>query len=149
MEKVEPSYKDFHGLRDFYSLIRQMSQYLIQYRKTIEIEKSLESFFAPIQTIIDRNFSGIDKFVKLKPKFSNKFFKNIFLDSYPMKELTNFQTKPLDLIKQNIFSTDSRYLMIIAQNPNSIIHIFDYFIEDLLKKRIRIVGSSYSEGKDY
>jgi hypothetical protein len=131
-EKLKNSnHSEFHGARDFYYLIKQVSEKLVS--KKIQNEEELLSV---IQIALERNFEG------LKEKFCN--IKQEFRQCY--KKIVHFERKIsiLDLIKMNLNDKNSRYLMLIIKS-DSTSFILDNFLSNHVKNRITFVGSKFEE----
>ena len=102
--------KDFHGNRDFYTLIKTAMRELISKRNDLPInEKKILTETAIL--CLNRNFGGLEN-------SSNKI-KEIFKKEYGYKydeEVdVNGSFSVLDAIKKNILDPNSRYLMLISE----------------------------------
>ena len=129
--------KDFHGNRDFYTLIKTAMRELIGKRNDLPInERRILTETAIL--CLNRNFGGLEN-------SSNKI-KEIFKKEYGYKydeevELNgNFSV--LDAIKKNILDPNSRYLMLISEG-NDGSEIVKYLLDSIGKKYIELVGSKY------
>ena len=92
------NYVDFHGLRDFYDLIKFIA------RKLQMIEKATDEKIIEIGlNSIERNFNGLKK------------MKEIFAEFYP-KNVQIEENKVVESIKNNINDKDSRYLLLINES---------------------------------
>ena len=131
--------KDFHGNRDFYSLIKTAMRELIEKRN--EINKNERRLLTEIGLLcLNRNFGGLeDSSSKIKKIFKNeyghKYEKDVDLEG-------NFSV--LDAIKKNILDPNSRYLMLISEG-NDGSDIVKYLLDSIGKKFIELIGSKYKK----
>lgn len=133
--QVNQRYPNFHGLRDYYSLIKCLStepKY-----DTSEFEFS-EERSKGIQHALQRNFGGL-------PKDVNKF-QSLFLEGLQIKHLMeeSYHFPVTELICDNLHDKLARHLMIIT-NGDSAIGILDHTLQSLQKEKITIFGSRFEE----
>ena len=128
--------KDFHGNRDFYSLIKIAMRELIQKRD--ELPKNESKILSEIGLLsLNRNFGGLEN--------SNEIIKKKFIEVYGRKFDQNVNIEKfsvLDAIKKNIQDCNSRYLMLISEG-NDGSDIVKYLLNSINKKYIELVGSKY------
>ena len=129
-------YKDFHGNRDFYNLIRTTMKYLKEENKSIEDNpnKNLET----IQTIcaikaIERNFGGLKNSVIDMKKI---FYK---ISNYPD---INHQYNIKECIEDNFKDPNSRYLLLISKNSTSQ-NLIEHIIKNENKESTIFIGSQF------
>ena len=131
--------KDFHGNRDFYSLIKIAMRELIAKRN--EIPKNERRILSETALIsLNRNFGGLEN--------SNEIIKKMFISEYGFKfdENVNYNKKfsILDAIKKNILDPNSRYLMLVSEG-NDGSDIVKYLLNSINKNYIELVGSKYKK----
>ena len=133
-------YKDFHGNRDFYNLIRTTMKYLKEENKSIEDNpnKNLEA----IQTIcaikaIERNFGGL--------KNSVNDMKKIFYEISKYPEI-NHQYNIKECIEDNFRDPNSRYLLLISKNSTSQ-NLIEHIIKKGNKESAIFIGSQFKGDK--
>ena len=108
---------DFHGLRDFYFLIKNIF-FDIQ-----ENEENIDNFMKYMIKSIYRNFGGYEN--------SAKIFISIFLKNYKYNLLSK-ENNIFNLINDNIESQiDSRYLLLIVKNEE----IVENILKNMLKEK--------------
>ena len=149
---------EFHGLRDFYHLIKNAMQYLLSEKniqKNIRIKDDEEKINENINENINirekayeigikslqRNFDGLkepfNSFIKIKEIF-DKFYKDI------SKNYNNNGFNTFDCLKDNIKDNNSRYLLIIMESSMSL-HLLSYIMQELNKKYVFYSGSQLNE----
>lgn len=126
------SYSEFHGARDFYHLIKQISEGIV--RTNIF---SIDAAISIVQKAFERNFQGLghNNTVDIK-----KDFKSIYTHEF------NFgnDTSTLDLISANLSDLNARYLMLIVKNNSSATFILDNHLRNNFKnKSVTFVGSRF------
>lgn len=128
-------YANFHGLRDYYSLIKCLSTESTY--DTLEIEFSEEKTKG-IQHALQRNFGGV-------PKDVNNF-QSLFQEGLQMEHLMEetYHFAVTELICDNLHDKLARHLMIIT-NGDSAIGILDQTLQGLHKEKITIFGSRFEE----
>jgi hypothetical protein len=142
---------EFHGLRDFYHLIKNAMHYLLTEKKNQqkitntfnynninniieedenvgEINITEKSYEIGIKSLY-RNFDGLkepfNSFEKIKKIFDG-FYKDIAKN-------TNIVYNAFDCLKDNLKDNNSRYLLIIMESSMSI-HLLSYIMQELKKK---------------
>ena len=128
-------YANFHGLRDYYSLIKCLSTERTY--DTSDIEFSEEKTKG-IQHALLRNFGGVPKDVN---NFQNLFQEGLQME-HLMEDTCHFPVT--ELICDNLHDKLARHLMIIT-NGDSAIGILDQALQDLHKEKITIFGSRFEE----
>jgi len=128
-------YANFHGLRDYYSLIKclstepkqDISQVVLSEEKTKGIQRALQ-----------RNFGGV-------PNDVNNF-QCLFQEGLQMQDLVEetYHFPVTELIRDNLHDKLARHLMIIT-NGDSAIGILDQALQSLQKEKITIFGSRFEE----
>ena len=127
-------YPNFHGLRDYYSLIKCLSTNLnVEYTQLGSEEKTKE-----IQRALQRNFGGVPNDVRN--------FQSLFQERIQLLEVMDqdYQFLVTELICDNLRDQRARHLMIIT-NGDSAIGILDQTLQDLDKEKITIFGSRLEE----
>ena len=118
--------KDFHGNRDFYSLIKIATRELIERKNDIMNNESKILTEVGILSL-NRNFGGLEN--------SNAKINKIFKDLYGLKydESVEFNKgfSVLNAIKKNILDCNSRYLMLISEG-NDASDIIKYVLDWIL-----------------
>ena len=158
--------REFHGLRDFYHLIKNAMNYLLNEKKALitntinyksmfpiyeEDEKENEnensgsinekSYKIGIKSLL-RNFDGLKE-----PFNSFEKIKKIFDGFYPEIKKNNYNYNlynVFDCLKDNIKDNNSRYLLIIMESSMSI-HLLSYIMQELEKKYIFYSGSQLKD----
>ena len=131
--------KDFHGNRDFYTLIKTSMRELLE-RKN-DLAKNEKKVLTEVAILsLNRNFGGLEdsssNIKKLfKGEYGHKFDEDVELEG-------NFSV--LDAIKKNILDPNSRYLMLISEG-NDGSDIVKYLLNSIGKNFIELVGSKYKK----
>ena len=132
---------NFHGLRDFYNIIKSVTRELSKNELKInENKKNLEGI---AEKNIERNFGGLP--------LSAFDFKNIY---YRLNGDKNFKVdKNYDVmrcIKENIFDKESRYLLLITRN-NFDLELINFLIEELnqQKNNVDILNTKFILGSTF
>ena len=134
MYQSQQRYANFHGLRDYYSLIKCLSTDLnIEYTEVGAEEKT-----KAIQRALQRNFGGVRNDVKN--------FQSLFQERIQLLEVMDqdYQFPVTELICDNLRDQRARHLMIIT-NGDSAIGILDQTLQHLDKEKITIFGSRFEE----
>ena len=126
------THENFHGLRDYYSLVKSLSssKYTAHHQdeqKTTRTQRALQ-----------RNFGGL-------PFELNKI-QQLFLGHFQSdRVLEDTQSFPVtDLICDNLHDKFARHMMIIT-NGDSAIGILDQTLRSLEKEKVTIFGSRFEE----
>ena len=126
--KNDKLYKDFHGTRDFYSLIKICSKQLIANEKEINKLSPKDIAFESIE----RNFGGLELSI-------NKF-KEFFSIEYGIEIKNNYPV--LKCIESNIKDEDNRYLLVISKSSISK-YLINYILNKMKKRNIFLSGSHF------
>ena len=132
---------EFHGLRDFYHLIKNAMFYLMELNKLkIDDDENIniieKSYQIGLKSLF-RNFDGLRE-----PFNSFEEVKKIFDQFYPN---VNFPSPNVfDCLKDNISDSNSRFLLIITKSSMSI-HLLKDIMHKLDKKYVFYNGSQLSE----
>lgn len=125
-------HENFHGLRDYYSLVKSLSSStsgkdIIEGKETTRIQRALQ-----------RNFGGL-------PVESNKIqllFQKHFQSERVLEDIQFFPVTAL--ICDNLHDKFARHMMIIT-NGDSAIGILDQTLRSLEKEKVTIFGSHFEE----
>ena len=130
------SKEDFHGNRDFYYLVKNISKILIDLKQEVIGENDL---IKHLQGSIERNFSGIQL---EQNKSSQEIFKEILKKFYSSCTIEK-RYDVINRIKENINDLDSRYILVILKSSTS-----NFLLSSILsdnKKEYNIFIGSYFE----
>ena len=136
-EKAKTDYKDFHGNRDFYNLIRNTMKY-IKEEMNIEGEKDI----LKIRTLsaikaIERNFGGYEGSVVE--------MKKIFYEISKYNNI-NHRYNIVENISDNFKDPNSRYLLLISKNSTSQ-NLIEQIIQKEKKQSVIYIGSQFKGDK--
>ncbi|KAF0511754.1 e3 ubiquitin-protein ligase [Gigaspora margarita] len=127
-------YPNFHGLRDYYSLVKSI--------KNMNKEKLKENFYRNIQVALARNFGGTDNMDELFTIYFKAVLKppnNLAYKYFPI---------PVQqLIDINFEEKGARNLMLIG-NSNSIVSLQTYRLRRRDIEPVVIIGSQFPDDKD-
>lgn len=135
-------YENFHGLRDFYSLIKEACKFYEDEKKKKDYGSDWhhDLIVRMINYSIERNFGGIDgkvdKFKQLLMKELKNF--NLVLDPIPV----------FSLIQQNFEDPESRYLMLITKSNFDAQVLLNHFSMFTNKKFNIMIGSQFEKDVD-
>jgi len=129
-ENFKSEYSDFHGARDFYSLIKQVSSKLVQR----DANKQVEDI---VIEAVERNFGGIPGSIK-------RFKEILTQESMVYAERVNVSLPVIDLVGANLQDPTSRYLMIVS-NSNYGTYILEHFFARHSSRSQILVGSNFDE----
>ena len=137
-EKLKKSsYPDFHGARDFYFLIKQVSNDII-----VKKPNSSEAIFNIVELGLERNFQGLkEKIGNIKDEFVSVINER---ERYNRYKIMKNKYSTLDLVKYNLEDDNSRYLMLITKS-DSASYILDSSLRNSIKERITFVGSKFED----
>ena len=137
-EKAITTYKDFHGNRDFYNLIRNTMKYLKEEKGDKEGEENIP-YIRNISAIkaIERNFGGYDKSVS--------DMKKIFYDVSKYNNI-NHRYNIVENISDNFNDPNSRYLLLISKNSTSQ-NLIEQIIQKEKKESVIYIGSQFKGDK--
>ena len=131
--------KDFHGNRDFYTLIKTAIRELIERKRKDEISNNESKVLTEVGIIsLNRNFGGLEE----STKKINEIFKKLYGHKYDDSIDFNKGFSVLSVIKKNLLDSNSRYLMLISEG-NDASDILKYVLNSLKKNYIELVGSKY------
>uniref|UniRef100_U9U2T1 AAA+ ATPase domain-containing protein n=1 Tax=Rhizophagus irregularis (strain DAOM 181602 / DAOM 197198 / MUCL 43194) TaxID=747089 RepID=U9U2T1_RHIID len=128
-EKHGQSSSNFHGLRDYYALVKRLSLN----------EMTSEN----IQMALARNFGGTDNHVKL----CDQYFGNVLKMFNSHKPWTYKQIQIEQLIDSNLKDTDSRHLMVIGKS-DSIVNLLTYQLRRRDLDPVVILGSQFPDDQE-
>ena len=142
-EQKEAGFQDFHGTRDFYALLKQVTREFNQnYNNYNEMKLPI------LRDAICRNFGGLDNSIT---KALEIFARNMNLGQEFINPIDNVKLKGSDdvisLVKRNLSDRDSRFLLLFT-NGESASYILDNYLKIDLKERIFIIGSEFSNDKN-
>jgi hypothetical protein len=120
-EKHGQALTNFHGLRDYYSLIKRISLFKLTSDN--------------IQMALARNFGGIEDNAILW----ERYFGNIIKSPWPYK--------PLQLIKSNLDDPDARHLMVIGESETTV-RLLTYQLKRKKMDPVVIMGSQFPDDRD-
>ncbi|RGB41527.1 hypothetical protein C1646_752089 [Rhizophagus diaphanus] len=127
-EKNGQALPNFHGLRDYYALVKQISL----------DEMTPEN----IQMALARSFGGIDNY-----ELYIKYFGNV-LKTFNDHKPWFYKPIPVEtLIDSNLDDPDARHLMIISKN-NSIVNLLTYALRRRDLDPVIILGSQFPDDHD-
>lgn len=121
-------YKNFHGLRDFYSLTKFIG-------KGILVDKQIEQIDDVIIRGLLRNLGGLSK--ELKKAMLSNFQK--CLNTNDHKDIG-----VLDLIQSNLMDRQSRHLMLIT-NGDAVLSVLEDTVKEMERRHVVIFGSQFEE----
>ena len=134
--------KDFHGNRDFYNLIKNAMNELINFNNDLgkkKFEKKENKYLTDIGlTCLERNFGGLENSTKIIMDIFKNKFEYKYDDSYNLKNKKTI----VDIVKKNILDPNGRYLMLISEG-NDASNIIKYVLKSMKKNYIELVGSKY------
>ena len=129
-QKINDENKYFHGSRDFYCLIKCVISDIIKNKENLEFknnENPNDFVLKLCMKNIERNFGGLENSsIELKSYFI-QLFNNII--DFPIYDNDNL----LEYLKENLYDTKSRYLLLISENSISK-DILKYMIEEINKQ---------------
>ena len=124
--------KEFHGTRDFYYLIKTVSQLLIE----SNFVKDEYSIINIINESIERNFGGLNESVIIFKKKLKKYIPGI--------EVENSNYNVMKCIEDNIKDNKSRYLLI--ETKSSLSHfLITLILNRINKNHVFYYGSNFDE----
>lgn len=134
--QVGQTHENFHGLRDYYSLVKSLSSSNCgKYRTDHQDGRKTTT---RTQRALQRNFGGLS--------FESSNIQQLFLGYFQLKRVSeDTQSFPVtDLICDNLHDTFARHMMIIT-NGDSAIGILDQTLKNLEKEKVTIFGSRFEE----
>jgi hypothetical protein len=137
-------YREFFGLRDFYSLIKMI------YYEIKEKSGLLDMDF--LEKAIRRNFGGLVFINPLEP-FMRQFHKDRHLVKFNKEKANVIELIREALTRRNDRKTvegENRYLLLLAQNENALDLLNNYILEQVDIKNTRVIfGSSFPNDQHY
>ena len=135
----EKSLREFHGLRDFYHLIKNTIHYLIEEKKTNNNpnENIMEKSYKIGIKSLYRNFDGLKE-----PFNSFEKIKEIFDEFYP--EHIDLKPNIFDCLEDNIKDNNSRFLLLVMESSISI-HLLKNIMNKMGKAYVFYNGSQLNE----
>ena len=131
-------YKDFHGSRDFFNLIKSVIKDIIKNKDRIEKEENNEILNEICINNIERNFGGLQDSVS---QFKSYFFEGS--ECYLNKDNECNKYNILKCIEDNINDESSRYLLLIIDNYfglNLVNNILDKIYDEKSKQNEERIG---------
>ncbi|XP_038050110.1 uncharacterized protein LOC119723500 [Patiria miniata] len=119
------THANFHGLRDYYSLIKSMA-----------MPPSTQEGLSSLESGLRRNFGGIRSDM---PDIMNTFMEALDVAQNPERH-----PSALDLIKENLEDKHARHLMLITSG-DSALSIIEKVLFELNKKPIILLGSRFDD----
>lgn len=121
-------YKNFHGLRDFYSLTKYIS-------KGILVDKQTEQIDNVINRGLLRNLGGL----------SNEIRNTMLLEFQNCLQINNENDAGvLDLIRENLLDQQSRHLMLIT-NGDAVLSVLEDTVKEMNRQHLVIFGSRFED----
>ena len=137
-DNIQQENQDFHGIRDFYNLIKIAMEELIEKKNELIKQKTKILIEVGIFSL-NRNFGGLENSsTKINEIFKKEYAYKYGEQSFDIK----FNFSVLDYIRKNIMFSNKRYLMLISEE-NDGIYMAKYIINSLFKKYIELVGSKF------
>ncbi|CAG8574000.1 16629_t:CDS:10, partial [Gigaspora margarita] len=135
-------YPNFHGLRDYYSLVKSIKSMNVKSIKSMNKEKLKENFYRNIQVALARNFGGTDNMDEL---FTIYFKPVLKPENNPAYKYVPIPVQ--ELIDINFEEKGARNLMLIG-NSNSIVSLQTYRLRRRDIEPVVIIGSQFPDDKD-
>lgn len=128
MYNKNQKYKNFHGLRDFYSLTKYIG-------KGILLDKQIEQSDDVILRGLLRNLGGL----------STELRKSMLLDFRQcLYRNQHIDIGVLDLIQDNLKDRQSRHLMLIT-NGDAVLSVLEDAVKEMNRQHVVIFGSQFEE----
>lgn len=121
-------YKNFHGLRDFYSLTKYIGKEILLDKQTNKIDEVI------IRGLL-RNFGGL-------PNELRKLMLLHFQKCFETKDSPDIGV--LELIRDNLLDKQSRHLMLIT-NGDSVLSVIEDAVKEMKRQHFIIFGSQFEE----
>lgn len=121
-------YKNFHGLRDFYSLTKYIGSGIL-------FDKQIEQIDDVIVRGLLRNLGGLSK--ELRKSMLSDFHKCLHTDHH-------IDIGVLDLIQNNLMDRHSRHLMLIT-NGDAVLSVLEDTVKEMKRQHVVIFGSQFEE----
>ena len=135
---LKDEFKDFHSNRDFYNLIKQISQNIYSKPK-MNFDEIIDLCFYYLKV----NFSGLNKNKMEKEKINSiiYYFEKKFKSQIVLKTREFSINKA---IKENIQNNDSRYILLISNSSVSKF-LLDKLLNNLNRNYIFFIGSQFKD----
>lgn len=121
-------YKNFHGLRDFYSLTKYIGRGIL-------VDKQIEQIDDVIVRGLLRNLGGLSK--ELRKSMLSDFHKCLHTDH-------DIDIGVLELIQNNLMDRQSRHLMLIT-NGDAVLSVLEDAVKEMERQHVVIFGSLFEE----
>ena len=128
-------HENFHGLRDYYSLVKSLSSANCD-KDSVHSHEEKET--ARTQRALQRNFGGLS----FETNKIQLLFQKHFQSKRVMEDIQSFPVT--DLICDNLHDKFARHMMIIT-NGDSAIGLLDQTLRSLKKEKVTIFGSRFEE----
>lgn len=122
-------YKNFHGLRDFYSLIKYIGKRIL-----VDKQNDKQKDHVIVRGLL-RNFGGLSKELS-KSMLSD--FETCLTTNY------NRDFDVINLMKENLNDRQSRHLMLIT-NGDAVLSVLEDAVKEMKRQHIVIFGSQFEE----
>lgn len=136
-------FQDFHGTRDFYALIKQVTREFNQHYNNYN-----EMKLPILRGALCRNFGGLETSIT---SILELFARNMNLSSEFVNPNESMKLQKsndvISLVKENLNDRESRFLLLFT-NGESASYILDNYLKMDLKERIFIIGSEFTNDKD-
>ncbi|CAG8435114.1 11795_t:CDS:10, partial [Scutellospora calospora] len=130
-EGIGQSHSNFHGLRDYYGLVKSLSK----------LDLSPEN----VQMALERNFGGTDR----NENLCEEYFETVLRTFNDYQNWTYNPTSILTLIKANLDDENARHLMVIGKS-DSMVTILTYQLIEKKLDPVVILGSQFQDDQqDY
>jgi nucleoside-triphosphatase THEP1 len=136
-EQCNQGYSDFHGTRDFYSLIKQVTKKFSE-----RINEYNDVKYSIVKNAFNRNFGGLNNSINSIHKL---FARNMGLFQSEFDEIN--QISLMELVRENLKDKDSRFLLLFT-NGESASYILDNYLKNDLKERVFLMGSEFEGDKN-
>ena len=147
--QAKSSFAHFHGLRDFYYLVKGLCQMLPEAKKRGDQLSNLD-VAAIFETAFQRNFGGLQEGDK---NIGDYFFREN--DAFPpeiqeARKSGQFKVTVMDRVCDNIMDTNARHLLLITSGDSAMSMLQEILTEKGMPPRV-MYGSRFSEdqSEDY
>ena len=140
--KINEFIENYHGGRDLYHLVKIFSSEMLKNNMPSDPNKAVKKSLL-------RNLSGLEMEIEKEKKSSLKYVLGRQFENDPgNNHLKSFNSmnfddiKTMDLVKDNILSKDSRFLLLISEKS-----MFDFLI-NIIKQELEKINKSSSNSSD-
>ncbi|XP_071105125.1 uncharacterized protein [Haliotis cracherodii] len=135
----EQTFKNFHGLRDFYSLVKYVSREF----SSLSAQDSLDpgKHLQIVMKGLLRNFGGLSSEIHSVLIVYRKHLKEMLSDHLPEMETI---PSVLDLVADNIKDKSARHLL-LATRGESALSIIEHLLDEMDRDYVSILGSRFEE----